>query len=918
MNSTGLAHVCSKFMQQASRLPRKTCIEFDSMKFSYAQVASRSEAIAAALADRGISSGKIVAVIAERSADLVWTLLGILRAGCTFAVLDSSYPEKRLQTLLQINPPAVVITCGLAQNISPFLEQTCNILQSSRLLKQGQQLVKQNRMPAIDFPVPDDQPAYLLFTSGTTGRPKCVASSHAPLINFVAWQTEAFGLSESFRFSMFSGLSHDPVLRDIFTPLSIGATLCIPKQSQITELGGLRNFIHKSRIDVVHLTPSMGQLILSARRDAPILKTAKFFFWGGDQLRSTLVAEMQKVAPHAEHVNFYGSTETPQAAAFFRCPKLLFPGSVPIGSGTQGFKISIIAPDGAPVAHGDVGEVAITSAFLSLGYMENNQLRSNSQSTDENSELRIYRTGDQGRFLDEQNIVLLGRVDDQVKIRGYRVDLSEVTEALCASTSGGAAIALAIGPPEAKKIVAFVGGKPQDGLSQESLLKSLEALLPVYMLPTVISFCPKGLPLLPNGKIDRASLIHSMQLDANESPSAPDQVDNPILQKLINDWATLFHRKDIRPSDSFNSLGGDSLSYVNAFLSIEEALGSVPDSWEEIPLKQLAASGKSAQKIFSSMDSSIVMRATAMTLIVALHCQLTNYGFGATSALFVVSGFLFAKTLAASIFNPKKSSTLLRPLHGILLPTAIFSLLSAVSMYITKHQILVVGTLFQFDLIPPHFDVANVIWYVDALIKIILATAAIQWIAAKISFIRARQKLFLTALVVLLWTLRFLQPVWIYRYFPAGEAHDISTLNTFSNFALFYMGILLAQSLQKYYRCMLLLAVTAYCTYAAYVFGRHSSAAKSGLYIILASFLLSCLPRIPVPRLISRYFYEVAAASLYIYLLQYWVLRLFPQQLPSSFWLALRMKCISFALCILAGILLYRAIGKFKDFQSGI
>src|SRR5262249_19646786 len=148
--------------------------------------------------------------------------------------------------------------------------------------------------------------------------PKCVACSHLPLTHFVAWQAQTFDLTADDRFTQLSGLSHDPFLRDVFTPLSIGAALVIPEQSTVTSPEALTPWIAELQATFVHLTPPLGRILAAGRSQGVALPSLRYLFWGGDQLRRSLIKDVSGVAPHAAHVNFYGSTETPQAAAFHR------------------------------------------------------------------------------------------------------------------------------------------------------------------------------------------------------------------------------------------------------------------------------------------------------------------------------------------------------------------------------------------------------------------------------------------------------------------------------------------------------------------------------------------------------------------------------------------------------------------------
>ena len=266
--------------------------------------------------------GDRVAILAERGPDVVIAMLGALRLGAIFVVLDASYPASRLDTLLSLASPRALVSAG-----SDALHTV------GQALARGRDLAITACRSASHHPIDANhldradarQPAYMLFTSGSTGTPKCIACSHLPLESFIRWHVETSNLRHDDRFTMLSGLSHDPIMRDVFTPLSIGATLLIPRQATITEPGALARWFADQCATISHLTPQMGQLLTAGGDAALRLPTMRHFFWGGDHLFAALLRTVSRVAPNATHTNFYGCSETPQAVGFYRCGRALKP-----------------------------------------------------------------------------------------------------------------------------------------------------------------------------------------------------------------------------------------------------------------------------------------------------------------------------------------------------------------------------------------------------------------------------------------------------------------------------------------------------------------------------------------------------------------------------------------------------------------
>lgn len=861
------AVIHQRFLNHAFASPEQPCLEFEGNVTTYAQVEQRSAAVARGLMSLGVQAGQVVAIVAERCDALIWVILGVLRSGAAFSVIDKAYPPKRIESLLKIAAPRIVVTCSPSTEPVQSLSTWASVLDCRQLAEIGS-----SRESRPNRRVSSDSLAYCLFTSGSTGRPKCVACHHAPLVNFIAWHAETFDLTGTDRFSMLSGLSHDPVLRDIFTPLSLGATLVIPRQSTITEIGGLQQFLSSKRITVAHLTPPLGQLLTSGRGRMPQFNDLRHLFWGGDKLPLTTVSALRKIAPRAEHTNFYGSTETPQAAAFYRCPEAL-PSDIPIGQGTRGFEVRVVDERNRVVPKGAIGEIAIVSQFLSLGYMESGHIVDPCDRHSTNPEERTYRTGDLGRVMPDGNVLVIGRSDDQVKIRGYRVDLSEVTALLRQHPKVQSAIALTVGPEDARRIAAFVSLQPGAELSDLALSEFAATSLPHYMVPSEYFFFPDGLPLLPNGKIDRQALLEeaNSRLSAEKKLSESD-ADDPILSGFINEWADLFQRRDVGPDSTFNSLGGDSLTYVGAYLIAEERLGIVPDNWQSLSLAELAHSGQKKQRHFAMLDSIIVMRALSMTMVVAFHSSLTRLGDGATAALFIISGYLFGKSTFDDLFVSGRTKTLLRPVRNLFIPTMVFAAMGLIYNYVRFDTVQPNAALMMIDLVPVEhrFFEVNYIWYLEALIKIILCCAGLQWIAARFRPDRSQQLKFIATVASILCLFRVALPYLLPIINPGVRANNnlelIYNFNFVSNMGLFYVGILLTWIHGNREKLALIIPLTAYGILTVPTFKVMPS-----VYMLASVLSILYLPRIPVPRILSKVTYEIASGSLYIYLVHAWM-----------------------------------------------
>jgi amino acid adenylation domain-containing protein len=576
--AAGLAAVHELFARHARAAPERIALIEGEKEWTYGELETRSNRLAGRLIASGLERGEVVAIDARRSAFLAGAVLGTLKAGGAFLLLDPAYPPARRAAYLRLAAPRALVRPAKA---APWPAEIEAALAELPLRCRIDGIARGDDAPAPAVSVGPDDLAYVAFTSGSTGTPKGILGTHGPLSHFLGWHAATFGLGAGDRFSLLSGLAHDPLLRDLFTPLSLGATLCVPAPEIHEEPRRLLAWLAAERVSVAHLTPALAQMLVHAAdaADAPgALPALRYAFFGGDRLTGRDAATLRALAPGAGLVNFYGATETPQAMGW-HAVTADEEGVLPVGRGIDGAQLLVLNRQDHLAGTGELGEICIRTPYLSRGYLGDAALTRErfpvNPFTSEPGD-RLYRTGDLGRYRPDGEVEFAGRADGQVKIRGFRIELAEVEAALAALPGVQAAAVLARGEGEEGDLAAFVVGD----LDPASLRAPLLERLPAYMVPAAFLAVDR-LPLTPNGKLDRRALARLAAPRQGAGTVAEGLPRTPVEEMLAEIWGELLGRERIGVHEGFFDLGGHSLLATRMVSRVREAFGV------ELPLRRL-------------------------------------------------------------------------------------------------------------------------------------------------------------------------------------------------------------------------------------------------------------------------------------------------------------------------------------------
>ncbi|MCP4401549.1 MAG: amino acid adenylation domain-containing protein [bacterium] len=592
-HATTLHTLCSQQAQREAELP--AVVDADG-PLNYRELETLSNQVAHYLKDRGIGHQEVVAIYAHRSSSLVVALLGILKAGAAFLILDSAYPESRLAECVRKAGPQGLIHLEAAGDVPDRVEYcllrsacSCRLTLPRQLNLVTCEALKGFSISLPEILVQPDDPAYVAFTSGTTGKPRGILGTHRPVGHFLDWHVRTFKLTNKDRFSMLSGLSHDPLLRDIFTPLLLGATLYIPDSADLQSAHQLAAWLRNHQISVMHLTPALGQ-VLAETPSPGSYPSLRYLFFSGDVLKKTDVMRLRQLTPNASYVNFYGTTETPQAMSAFLIPAHTdLPDTMPLGQGIDGVQLLVLNEAGQLAGIGEPAEIAVRTPYLSKGYLGEESLNRCKFVTNPFTgkyEDRIYRTGDWGRYQSDGTIEFLGRRDAQMKIRGYRIEAGEIEHLLRQHEAVQDAVIIAkdFRKDGDKELVAYVVTSHQDPVSgiqssvisiQSSLTtvlrEHLKRALPDYMVPSYFVHIEK-IPLTLNGKIDKQALPDPVETGLQHGKKSLAPRDTLELQ-IVQLWEEVLEIFPVDVRDNFFDLGGHSMKAVRLMAKIQQLFG---------------------------------------------------------------------------------------------------------------------------------------------------------------------------------------------------------------------------------------------------------------------------------------------------------------------------------------------------------
>ncbi len=540
--------------EQVDRTPEHIAVVSGPDRLTYAELDRQANQLAHRLMQIGAGPGDRVAICLERSAAMVVSLLAVLKTGAAYVAVAPDYPRDRIAFMLtNAGAAAVVTTSSLTVDLPADVPIVRLDLEALTLA-------------SFDAARPDlvtdgEAPAYVLYTSGSTGQPKGVVIPHRALVNHMRWFLEAFGLSADDRVLQKTPFSFDASVWEFYAPLLCGGTLVVAEPDGHRDPAYLCRVIRETGVTTLQVVPSLLALLLEEPQFAACATLTRIFC-GGEALPPSL-RERFFAKSRARLINLYGPTEVTIDSVAWECRPDESGAVVPIGRPIANVQAYVLDAAFEPLPAGLPGELYLGGVGVGLGYLGRPDLTAAAFVPDAFGDVpggRLYRTGDLARFRADGVIEFLGRLDGQVKLRGFRIELGEIEAVLAShpSVRQAAAIVREDRPGE-PRLVAYVS--PAGGHEPETtaLRAWLASRLPPYQVPAALVVLDT-LPQLPNGKIDRASLpVPPAPPAAAPSDEAPRSSQEAA---LLGIWRDVLGRPAIGLHDNFFELGGDSILSV--------------------------------------------------------------------------------------------------------------------------------------------------------------------------------------------------------------------------------------------------------------------------------------------------------------------------------------------------------------------
>ncbi|AHF02960.1 peptide synthetase [Marichromatium purpuratum 984] len=554
------------FCRRALEAPQHPALLCGARGWSYRELADWALDLAERLQAAGCVAGEPVALCLDKGPAQVAAVLGTLLADAAYVPIDVTQPSERRARILADVGARVVVT-DAARAVDAWPEAVVVVAMG----EPGEARAEAARRAALEAAIARGEAcdtasrlAYVLYTSGTTGRPKGVMLTHQGVLNTIVGFNRQFGLHAEDRALGLVNYSFDLSVLDLFCTFTAGATLVLPEGQWRSDPASWVAAIERHKATVWNSVPAHMQMLLASLSHASDLSSLRLGFVSGDWIPVTLPEQVRRRLPGLQLNSLGGPTEISVTCIHHRIDEVPEGAtSIPYGSPFSNHRLYVLDRRLESCPDWVAGEMYVGGPGVALGFANDPERTAQRFITHPRSGERLYRTGDICRYRGDGVIEILGREDNQVKIRGHRIELGDVEAAL--GEIDGVARGVALVRAQPLDLVAAV--VPSDPRAEapaefaERLRRELGELLPGYMIPVALEVLPQ-IPLSRNGKVDRKALAEHFQGATPRETDFEPPLDDPLEQRLAQVWRELTEAERVSRDDDFFMIGGSSLSAV--------------------------------------------------------------------------------------------------------------------------------------------------------------------------------------------------------------------------------------------------------------------------------------------------------------------------------------------------------------------
>jgi len=532
------------FEEQVEKIPNNIAVVFEEQKLTYTELNEKANQLAHYLKRENLSQEDIICILLDKSLEMIIAILAILKNGCAYLPIDITYPKERIDYILKDSRAKILLTSRqLINNSNSDIKSICIDIDTPNIYEES---IKTN----LDIIGKNNDLAYIMYTSGSTGNPKGVMIENKNVVRLVK-NTNYIEFKKNDRILQTGSIVFDACTFEIWGALLNGLELYIIRKEELLDATMIKKYIEKNKITVLWLTAPLFNQI--CEQDPETFRKVRCLLTGGDVLSPKHINKVRNTNPNLQVINGYGPTENTTFSCCYTIEKD-FKKSVPIGSPIANSTCYIVSENGMLQPIGIPGELWVGGDGVGRGYFNNPKLTQEKFIKSPFDNGKVYKTGDLVKWRNDGTIDFLGRIDNQVKVRGFRVELSEISVAITKYEGMKEAFTIYEEINKKKAICSYIVSKEKVDIDKLKLF--LKETLPQYMIPEYFMQIEK-LPINQNGKVNKNLLPkdfikQEVKKEIKLPVSETEKNIYDILKKVLD-------YDNLSIDDNFFNIGGDSL-----------------------------------------------------------------------------------------------------------------------------------------------------------------------------------------------------------------------------------------------------------------------------------------------------------------------------------------------------------------------